>query len=356
MSSASYILFLLIVICSLPGCKELYYPDIEPASKTIAVEGLITSQPGPYNIRLTHSTTFLSDSASTPVRNAVVKVTDDNGAEFEFNEVSPGHYQSPPTMTATPGSTYTLHFETNEGDIFRSYPQTLLPAYEIEGLLAEKSSITFSRETPGGELIITEEEGIDAFLALKDYHDNTANIRFRTDVKLLYIYEGGSFANPQRFYCWRELRRFEGINNINLPAAGNRPGDVNNNLVAFLPNDKEKFYLDYFDFLNALLIKVTLFSINEDAYSYYLNIHSQLVSDESIFAPVPSQIFSNIYCTSDENKKAVGLFEVSSVSSGGFILRKPPGNDSLSFEPTEKYDDIPSEGCLVDEIPPFWVY
>ncbi len=351
MSSILFRLFLFTGICLLFSCKELYYPEIDPAPNVIAVEGLITDQPGPYIIKLSYTSVYPGKDTSEPVEDAIVTVTDENGLTYNFSQLSPGLYRSSYGWSATAGNTYTLEFETTEEDIYRSHPQTLLPAYEIEGLKADSSYRTSTRESTSGRLIITENKGIDATLEVKEDESNPANIRFKSDVKVLYLHESG----PNFFFCWKALKGFEGLNNINLPAASNQPGDVNNNIAAFLPLDNKGYGLRDIHSVITRLIKISLFSINKDTYNYYLNINKQLTSDETIFAPVPSQIAGNIYCVNDESKLAVGLFEASSVTSRSYILRTPTRVPELLFEPSDVYDEIPPADCLENEIPPFWV-
>ncbi len=355
MSTAFLRTILIISVCSLYSCKELYYPEIDPPPGVLSVEGLITDQPGPYYVRLSRSSVFFSDSVPGPVNDANVYVTDSNGDVHMFTRVRPGTYRSPSWLRGEVGNTYTLHVQTPDGEEYRSYPQTIHPPYEIESLLADSSYQTMTRESNTGRVIVEEVKGVDATLVLSENRKNRANIRFKSSVKVLYTYEGGSFLAPERFFCWKEISGFEGMDNINLPAVGNMPGDVNKNVVAFMPFDKQKYRLGLFDVLRTLLVKVTLYSIGDDSYNYYLNINKQLTSDETIFAPVPSQIDGNMYCVSDEDKVVTGLFEASSVTSGAFILRLPPHQNKIFFEPTDGYDDIPQAGCYSNEHPPFWI-
>lgn len=351
------ILFFIAAIILISGCKEVFYPEIEPSAPIVVVEGLITDQPGPYEIRLTYTSDYYSGTFAQPIEDAGVWVLEEGGESHRFTEVRPGYYRSPVQLQGVAGKTYILEFETTDGMTYRSKPQTLLPSFEPGDMLGKESIRTTTRESNSGELIVTERAGVDASLQLTDYADNPANIRFKSEVKLLYVSEVIVVGVPEKEYCWKEMRRFEGIDNINLPTASNQPGDVSNNVVAFLPHDKEEYFLDYFDFLQTLAIKVRVFSLNTDAYNYYLELHKQLTSDGSIFAPIPSQMSSNIYCVTDANRAAAGLFETSSVGSRAYILRQPPHVDSILFEPTGGYDEIPgTAGCSLAVTPPFWIY
>ncbi len=343
--------FIVAMVILLAGCKEVYYPEIDQIPNTIAVEGLITDQPGPYRIRLSYSSYFYDIDFTGRVRDARVVVYDDQGGYFEFTEVSPGVYQSPAQMRGEVGKTYTLEFETPDGLLYQSYPQTILPAYEPAELFAAETVRTQTSVSVTGGLVITEVEGVEGTLGVHPSTGNPANVRFRSDVKVLYTTE----SEWDRFYCWKEVFRFEGPDNINLPVTGNQPGDVSNNAVAFLPSGSDYYFMQQGEEISKILVRVSLFSINDDAYNFYLDVNKQLKSDGSLFAPIPSQISGNIFCVTDPDKIVVGLFETSSLRSGGYILHMPTVNNSLNFETTSLYEQIPAPGCMQNEIPPFWV-
>jgi hypothetical protein len=339
---------MLTVILIISGCKELYYPDIDSVPNIMSVEGMITNQPGPYNIRLSHTFVYSEEMTALPVDDAIVFVTDDNGTTFNFIQAEPGLYQSPENMQGTAGETYTLHIETIEGDVFRSRPQTLMPAYQIASLDGEADSITASFMNSYGDLRLRTIKGVSATLLLKEYQDDQANIRFNTDVKILFHYaeeEGDSF------FCWKEIKKFQGVNNINLPA-GTQAGEVNRNKVAFLPVPPTGYGIWFGTEVKSLLVALTLYSINDDAYKFYTEVNKQLSSDQNIFSPVPSQITGNIYCVNDEKKIAAGFFEAASVDFAYYYLKcfsRPV------FRITDTYDLIPEEaGCSTNFPPSFW--
>jgi hypothetical protein len=351
MNSLLFRLCLIAGVIFFAGCKEVYYPEIDAIPNTIAVEGLITDQPGPYRIRLSYSSNFYNVDLSGRVENARVVVFDDKGGFFEFSEVNPGVYQSPEHMIGMVGYTYTLEFETSDGELYRSFPQTLMAPYEIEQLNATEAIRTLTSVSVSGGLVVSEIEGVEGALVVTAAAENPANVRFKADAKVLYTTESGW----DRFYCWKEVYRFEGPDNINLPVTGNQPGDVSNNAVAFLPSNPEYYFMQSGELISKILVRVSLFSINDDVYNFYLDVNKQLKSDGSLFAPIPSQISGNIICVSDSEKTVVGLFEASSLRTGGYILNLPTVNNQLNFEATGLYEQIPGPGCMQNEIPPFWV-
>lgn len=345
-------IYLLAILLFVGGCKEVYYPEIDRISNVISVEGLITDQPGPYRIRLSRSSYFYDVDLSQRITGARVAVYDDKGGYFLFSEVSPGIYQSPAQMTGMVGNTYTLEFETEDGELYRSYPQKMLPPYEITSATAANVMRTQATQSVTGGLVIREVPGIEAKLQVNNDPDNLANVRFLSDVKVLYVRE----EEFDRYYCWKEVFRFEGSQNINLPlGSNNQPGDVSNNVVAFLPDNPDAYFMAPGELISHLLLGVTLYSINRDAYNFYLEVSKQLNSDGTMFAPIPSQISGNIYSVSEPGKPVTGLFEAASVSKAGFILYGPPVTPGPALINTDLYEQIPEPGCMMNEYPPFWV-
>jgi hypothetical protein len=58
-----------------------------------------------------------------------------------------------------------------------------------------------------------------------------------------------------------------------------------------------------------------VYSISGEVYNYYNSITQQLNANDQIFAPVPSQIRSNIRCINDPNKPVIGVFEAASLTT-----------------------------------------
>ena len=98
-----------VLLCALAACTETIELDLKTAGKRLVVDGNITSQPRIHYIRLSESVSFFSDTASPPVTNADVMLTD--GIHIEhLNESSemPGIYFTSDNFRGKPGMGYTL--------------------------------------------------------------------------------------------------------------------------------------------------------------------------------------------------------------------------------------------------------
>ncbi len=358
------ILLTIALILAIGACRDIYDPNISSNQSVLVVEGLISTNPEPYFINLTNSAPFGSSDNPTPVTNASVHVKDHLGTTYQFTEVQAGKYQSPYEMIGIVGYKYTLHIVTADGFEYASYQQEILPSLKISSLLAEKVTRIEIIEPKFGDIIINEIKGVEATLFVEDEYPSNSKIRFSSDIMVQYNYPVNDPDNPPDpmapaipvWYCWNYLDKAEGINNINLPSTNNMPGDVNNNIVAFVPERENRYYYLTDDkIIINLLLRVTLYTLNQDAYQFFHDMHKQLTSDGSLFDPIASQIFSNIRCVTDPKKPVVGFFEASSTNVKGFILRTSSNNNSAFFEPTDKFDETPPINCLNNTKPPFWV-
>jgi hypothetical protein len=103
--------FFIIVLTVSSGCQELYHPEVESDLSVLAVDGLLTDKPGPSIIHLQMARQFDSIGNGTPVSGAGVKVKNDLGQIYTFNETAYGNYVSDDSFFAVqPDRKYSLAF------------------------------------------------------------------------------------------------------------------------------------------------------------------------------------------------------------------------------------------------------
>ena len=104
-----YIVFLLSVLSLGAGlaCKKTIQLDLDNAPPRIVIEGEITNQPGPYQVKISRTVAFSEPNDFPPVTGATVEVTDSNNSiRYSFNETSPGVYTG--NFTGVPKHSYYL--------------------------------------------------------------------------------------------------------------------------------------------------------------------------------------------------------------------------------------------------------
>jgi hypothetical protein len=199
---------ILIFLILATSCLEPYYPDAGKYVDLPVITGNITDEPGPYVIRLTHSTAIL-DMEIKPIRWAVVKINDDSGIEEVLIETKPGVYVTKADgIRGIPGKSYRLTVETN-GEVYQSDYELLQPSVGIDSVYYQ----------------IGQESVIDGYVDGIQFFVNSGNInnpgtnllwsleetyKFRSEYELDYIYYRPDSIvenfSDSGLVCWRTER------------------------------------------------------------------------------------------------------------------------------------------------------
>src|SRR5512145_2625953 len=86
-------LYIFLILGLAVGCLDPYFPHTNDYVDLPVIEGMITDRPGPYTIRLTHSTA-IENMAIKPIQGATVTIFDDLGNQEVLEETEPGIYQT----------------------------------------------------------------------------------------------------------------------------------------------------------------------------------------------------------------------------------------------------------------------
>lgn len=123
------------VLALVSACVDRIDFKIPPADPLMVVEGMITTDPGPYTVRVSKSIGLDSDSSfRDPIAAVKIKLHDDQGNQEDFKEVSPGVYSTSGLIQGAVGHSYYIHMETSDGKIFESQPDTLYPVGQVTAI------------------------------------------------------------------------------------------------------------------------------------------------------------------------------------------------------------------------------
>lgn len=101
------ILALLSVVSLLASCEKVVTLSYKGNQQKIIIEGNITNEPGPYQVRVTRSIA-LSDTGHYPtIDNAIITISDNLGNSEALIPQGNGIYRTT-TLTGVPGRTYTM--------------------------------------------------------------------------------------------------------------------------------------------------------------------------------------------------------------------------------------------------------
>lgn len=99
-----------VVFVFLLSCEEVIDLDLGNSVPRIVMEGLITTDPGPYQLTINQSVDFGNTNDFPPVGGAVVTVTDEDGRSEVLREVADGVYKTT-DMQGERGKTYRMDVE-----------------------------------------------------------------------------------------------------------------------------------------------------------------------------------------------------------------------------------------------------
>ena len=323
------ILFTVFFIIVITGCSEVFQPDIKNVDSFLAIEGSITTQPGEHTIRLVYSR-YSDRPYYIGVTDANVNVIDENGNRVHYHHSGNGVYTAYITANnaAKVGSTYYLEVETEDGAVFRSSPQLVIPSPEIKVLYCAYDHRTILTENTYGDILeqeypvialMIETDGILPsdnyymyyYKAFEEHHTVLrTNMQARFPYNIYHIYQ-----NRQLSIKYDNI-----IHTVNADEFGNF--EVRNDELMYIiiddMKDYEPFYPDTFDLVRTLfeglLFKLSQYSLSPDAYTFYHDAEEQLEAEGNLFDPVYTQLIRNIECVSEPEQKVIGVFTASDIT------------------------------------------
>lgn len=339
------------------SCVEPFIPEVDTSNEMLVVEGLITNAGSKHLIKLSLSSNFNEDNDFIPLRNADVTVIDGNGVNYGFDEVEPGYYYNNNPFVGEIGQSYNLMVETEDGDIYRSDQQIIMPPITADSLEAKWDVRDLYDIDNDGEQTIQPFEGISLWADIKSNSQVPPMVRFQTDVITQYILIDFS-DDPDFFYC--HLRKnIDYKLNVVIPdfqthsntSAYHDVGFIRKGVKVIIPDSLRLMYI------HKRIVVLKQFTLNEQSYNFYKQLSDQLEAEGTLFDPSPFQLKGNIFCVNDPTKKAIGIFEASSHVSRSFALNNEPLRpEKLSIRRVPDLNYLSNFGMSREVVPSFWVF
>ncbi len=343
----------MVLMLQFSACQELYDPKLEIDKKYLVVQGLLPDD-GPGQVILSYASVFGQARHRTPVFGAIVHIETGQGEMVLLDGWADGYYYTPYSFRGEVGETYILHVETPDGFSYRSRPQTIEPPIEIASVdAATGTDYQYFHSHVSDRVFQREIEGTHVYIEPANSPLQSIQYRFISNLYLQYtISTGGGMAPPIIDYCWqnREI--------TNLVRRDVSHEETNRLRTAFIPrygHQMHHFNFPQRDYESHRMVILRLFSLNKDSYAYYMARHTQLSDAGKIFDPIAAQIPGNMYCVNDEDQLVFGLFEASAVTEKAFRTYINFGTNEAMVLPLDITESIPVQGCLREEMPPFWL-
>lgn len=106
-SKVKNIILIILLLISLVSCTERIDIELDESTVRLVVEGTITTDTISHKVLLSKSSSYYFNQPPEMVSGATVIISDGNNS-YNLAEVSPGVYQTAPSVYGVPGKTYTL--------------------------------------------------------------------------------------------------------------------------------------------------------------------------------------------------------------------------------------------------------
>ncbi|MBW6498223.1 MAG: DUF4249 domain-containing protein [Bacteroidales bacterium] len=341
------------------SCQEEYHVDLQNTEPFLVVDGLLTDQQGPHEVRLSKSVKFQDQFIPQAVSGASLRITVSDGQSVPLTETQPGVYQTPANFEGIIGRSYVLHITAQNGEEYVSAPQTLMPPLSIDSVFGQLGEeIFYLHSQVSNNVYPTAVDGTNTFLKTSGTNEDASSYRFVSELYLQYliIYGGIGGAVETVDNCW--IRRQ--INDQLGTDLGNRNLMQNaTDKIGFVLRERNQ--LPYYGFTEQLyqshrVLINKIFTLNEDSYEFHKAKNEQLSDEGRFFDPIAAQIQGNMQCITDPQKVVLGLFEASSELIITYKIESDFQNNTVDITMIDNLHTIPRSGCLYEEYPDHWLF
>ncbi len=267
------------------SCEEKIDIKLDTGTSQITVDAWITDKRITQVIKLTKTADYFENAPSPVVSGATVKITDDLGNVFVFEEVAnEGRYTWTPgslDTLAKIGHTYSLDVLYGNQHFISS--TTMQPSVTMDSLTQYKEPNGLGKDSVfRAEFWARDNYGRQDFYWIRTYRNGS----FNNKPGGILTAQEAAFGNGDGFIFIVPYR--QGINDFNNP------------------------------FVQGELVKVEIYGINQVSYDFLNQAQSQMVNG-GLFATPPYNVITNIKNANPDEKSTenlpVGWFEVSAASS-----------------------------------------
>lgn len=351
--------FLLILVVLFSSCVEPIDFDAPPVSSQVVIEGYISDDPAPYQIKLSQALDLNSDSLSPmPIERAEVFLHSSKNESERLLETEPGIYHTQGVIRGEIGTSYYISIETADGRMFESSSEEIKPVGEVEEIRYEYEARTTDDgfgEIPADvfNIFIDANAGSDV--------DGYVRWRFTGIYKLVTAPElrmtetppyvpykdppecsgyivvegipGGKLEKVGECFCcecW--VRKYEDSPQLSDDQfiEGTR---FNNVKVGEVEINRKTFFGRY-------MVEVEQMSISREAFQFFKTIREQKESASSLFQPTFGEIRGNILPVNN-NDIVIGMFWATSINKKSIFIPREAVPYTLA-PPTMLTDDCRS--------------
>lgn len=303
--------FLMVIALFLVNsCIDPFSIEIESDSSYLVVDGLLTNEEGPYEVRLSRSYSQ-QDYLQSSETGAIVRIETPAGLSVVLTEWKPGSYRTPgSSFRGEVGESYYLYIRTRSGEIFYSDTVRMDPVVKVD-------SVTYRLDVNYRNNGTIVEEGLRLYANTSGTGTGTQYYRWEYDecwkfaipYPVTFEYINESTIPPvivKNRFCWKYDKSTEVIVrsvNTDDPATV-----VEVPLIFIAPASTDRLYVQY-------SINVKQYSLSRKEYEFWSNLKQVNSAGGDLFDKQPFRVPGNIRNINDRSEIVLGYFQVSAVDS-----------------------------------------
>jgi hypothetical protein len=297
------IIIISIVSIFFYACIKEVTPKTRIQLPILVVEGSITTDSLPYNVRLTYSGPYKS-GIDVPddflEKDANVFITDDQGNQTKLVYMNKGIYETTdPAYIGKVGRSYNVIVQLKSGKKYISSPEKIYPSVPIESYKVNFVS----------DFNLVHPAYLQVRVNAKDPASEENYYRWTFYSWTLRQTKGVPCGNLCIFaeYCYQKITDQEVHILSDVSINGNEIKDqrVGKSYIYTFGND---------------FIDIGQLSLTREAYQFWRKYDEQVARTGSILDPLPASVKGNVYNASDPADIALGYFSASSVTHKRAIL------------------------------------
>jgi hypothetical protein len=346
-----------VMLLLLFSCREVYYPEDMNSGKAIPIiQGQIAEDESP-TVVISRAMNYES-AVPDFISGAEVIVSDNKGNQVTLTESAPGHYvDAVREIFGTVGTAYKLQVKMEDGEEFVSSIVTMPGRPYMDSLYAEPGTKKATGYDQYNNPYSVTHEGLYFSSSLSANGDSTIFYRFNTSVlKESTCIKNPGTPNASPMFIW-EPSTLDYIYSVDFTVKS-ASGQVR-------PEHPLGFVRYFYDptlatvnfsapIITGWVVSLKVYAISSDVYDYYQSVGAQLNSNDQMFAPVPSQVKSNIHCTTNPELPVVGVFEA--ISSRTFYKAfRWISLDTYEYINLESFPEDIQAGSKLYSPPGFWI-
>ncbi len=293
-SFVGYTLVSLIGLLLVSSCETIINPELEQTASVVVVDAWLTSQPKAQNIKLTLTQTYFDNTLPPAISSATVSVSNEtDGRVFNFIEDgTTGIYvwipSSPTDSIGKTEDVFSLSVIVGQDSYYATSKLGRVPTIDSVTFKFEKGTGFFD-DRYTASFWAQEPEGKGDTYWIKSYRNDSLKLK-PTDINVAFdagFSEGGDFDG-----------------------------------VSFIPPIRQGISAPI---NNGDTVYVELLSINKQAFNFLFEVTLQTDRPggfSELFTSPIANVSTNIFNVIPNGKRAVGFFNVGSLSSAGKKLVK----------------------------------